>query len=356
MRKSAYLGAAITLAASSLSVVADEVRLKDGTVVKGVVAGVEGGVLSITPGYNADGSVKAFKFKLADITSFYTEEPLYVGTSATDTPIPDNVSFGKVEGAPGGIKVVTENGTTTAPIEAIRAAWRTPAESPQEKERKKLERHWEYEFTTDIVGKSGNSDSIGASVGFKAVNKSIHDELTFFGRYNYYRTDGVQSQEDLDAGVEYKSEFANPLFWYVSSHNGFDKVKLIDFMSVSAVGGGTKLIDQANQKLDVRLGLAYRYESYEDGTDMSKPGLDIGYDYSLSWSWGKFVDKLTYTPVFDDFGNYLLKHQAYLEMPIASSENWMIRLGMSNDYNSRPLPTVDRLDTTYFVRIVLKFR
>lgn len=358
MKNKVFLTAAALGVLAATAVNADEVRLKDGTVIKGSINGVEGGVLSITPGYNADASVKAFRFKLEDIISFNTEEPLYIGTSvAKENAMPDNIAYGKVDaGTAGGIQVTTEIGVTQSPIEAIQAAWRTPEESPQEKARKKLERHWAYSFFTDITGKSGNSDSIGVTVGFDAVNKSIDDELRFYGRYNFARTDGNKSADDLSAGVEYTSRFASPLFWYARSDNGFDKVQMIDFYSTAAVGGGTELIKSESQKWEVRLGLAYRYESYENGTTYSKPGLDVGSIYEYKWDWVLFKDTITYTPAFEDFANFVVKHDAYLEMPLANSENWKLRVGMTNDYNSRPQSNVERLDTTYYARLVLSLK
>jgi hypothetical protein len=44
-----------------------------------------------------------------------------------------------------------------------------------------------------------------------------------------------------------------------------------------------------------------------------------------------------------------------LELPIASTQ-WKLRVGVANDYNSQPGRGVDKLDTTYFTRLVLSWK
>jgi hypothetical protein len=39
-----------------------------------------------------------------------------------------------------------------------------------------------------------------------------------------------------------------------------------------------------------------------------------------------------------------------------ASPHWRFRIGVSNDYNSRPVPGVERLDTTYFARLLLTWK
>ncbi|MDR2863297.1 MAG: DUF481 domain-containing protein [Puniceicoccales bacterium] len=335
---------------------ADEVRLRDGTIINGVILGVEAGVLSIKPGYSTAGDVKPFSFKISDILTFSTEEPIFIGTAAAESERPDNVSYGKVDGTPSGIRVITSTGTTSSEVKNVKAAWRTPEESPQAKELKKMERHWAVEVVADFRSKTGNTEQLGASFGFSAINSGKDDTLTFFGKYNYYRTDDNKSTDDLSAGVDYNAKFTELFLWYARTNNGFNKINRINFYSESAVGAGLVALGQEDHKLKFRLGLLYRYETYNNGENFSKPGIDAGLQYLFAWSWGKFEDNLSYMPVFEEFGNFLVKHEAAFEFPLGTSEHWKIRVGVSNEYNSRPLPGVKRLDTTFFTRIVLRFK
>jgi hypothetical protein len=339
---------------------ADEIRLKDGTVVRGIINDVEADIISITPGYNADGSVKVFKFRLEDLLTFTTSEPIYVGTAAEESKTIDNVAYGRVEASPSGIRILTSTGTYSAPVSQVKSVYRTLAESPSSKELKKLERKWKVEITTDIRGKTGTSEQLGASLGFTAVNSGQYDSLTFQSKYNYYRTDGNKSADDLTAGIDYKSSFTDRLdrlLWYARTNNGFNKINKIEFFSESALGSGFMILNEKNHKLEFRVGVSYRYETYMDDVTpaLNKSGLDAALYYRYDWSWGRFEDRMSYMPTFDEFSNYIFRHEAYLEFPIANTENLVIRLGVHNDYNSRPLAGVERLDTTYFTRIVLRF-
>jgi hypothetical protein len=340
---------------------ADEIRLKDGTIVRGIINDVEAGIITITPGYNADGSVKVFKFKLEDLLTFTTNEPIYVGTGSEESQTVDNVAYGRVEASPAGIRVLTSTGTYSAPVSQVKSVYRTIAESPHAKELKKLERKWDVEIFSDIRGKTGTSESLGASFGFSAVNSGQYDTLSFYGKYNYSHTDNNKSADDLSAGIDYKSSFTDRLdrlLWYARTNNGFNKISKIEFFSESAVGGGVMLLNEPKHKLELRTGVSYRYETYMDNITpaLNKSGLDAAFHYQYEWSWGRFEDKISYMPTFDDFSNYLFRHEAYLEFPIANTENWSIRLGVYNEYNNHPLPGVERLETTYFTRIVLRFK
>ena len=69
----------------------------------------------------------------------------------------------------------------------------------------------------------------------------------------------------------------------------------------------------------------------------------------------KLVNRLSYVPGFQDFGNYHFTHESFYEVPRASPA-WKLRLGVSNDYNSKPGSGVDKLDTAYFTRLLLNWK
>jgi hypothetical protein len=84
------------------------------------------------------------------------------------------------------------------------------------------------------------------------------------------------------------------------------------------------------------------------------PGLD--FSLNLGWQfaeWGKLVSFLSYTPSFDDFGQYLLEHESGVDVPLGTSDKWVMRFGMSNKYNSEPSGGREKLDTSYFARLIL---
>jgi hypothetical protein len=60
-------------------------------------------------------------------------------------------------------------------------------------------------------------------------------------------------------------------------------------------------------------------------------------------------------PAFENFSNFVAKHESFYEVPLANPA-WKLRLGVSNDYNSKPGKGVDKLDTGYFTRLVLSWK
>jgi len=371
------------LAAFAPNADADEIRLKDGSVVYGKIADIEGGIVSITPGYNADGSVKVFRFKIEDVLTFSSNDPIFLGVGAAANTTPDNTYNGVVETAPAGVRIKTSTGVIPVPLEQVKLAYRTREDSPEAKALKKLERKWTAELTIDARGKEASARQVGTSIGLSAVNAGPNDKLTLTAKYNYYKSreagfydsdgDGSyeKSTDDFTGGIDYRCNFTDNFLWYIRTNDGYNKVTFVDFFSESAVGLGWQAIKEDKHKLEFRVGAAFRYETYHHGhyvtvngenkDSQSLPGLDIGMNYSIEWSWGKFTDAITYLPAFDDFGNFILHHEAAIEFPVANSEYWSIRFGFSNDYNAHPANNASgqalrKLETTYFARIVLRVK
>lgn len=48
-------------------------------------------------------------------------------------------------------------------------------------------------------------------------------------------------------------------------------------------------------------------------------------------------------------------HDSGFEIPL-SAGFWKLRLGLNNQYNSRPQPGREELDTTYYTRLVLNWK
>jgi hypothetical protein len=57
-------------------------------------------------------------------------------------------------------------------------------------------------------------------------------------------------------------------------------------------------------------------------------------------------------PAFQDLNNYIVTHEFSFEIPITRSL-WKLSIGMTNNFNSKPVPGVDSLETLYFTRLVL---
>jgi hypothetical protein len=151
--------------------------------------------------------------------------------------------------------------------------------------------------------------------------------------------------------------FSAKTSWYVRDEGGFDRIKDIGLYNIAAGGLGYDAIKKDNQTLTLRAGVGFRYEDYKNPatTDVKAAGLDLGLSHTITWGTSRMVNRITYVPTFEDFANYVVKHESFYEIPLANPA-WKLRLGLANDYNSEPGKGVEKMDTTYFTRFVLSWK
>ncbi len=330
--------AAVALAAQAF---ADVVETKNGARIVGKIVAISAGAIAVDTDYAG-----ALTIKQSEVVSFTTDQPISVRL-ASGTRID-----GKVGAAPDGtLQVVGADGTISTSVGKVAATWVAGGKDP---DIAALERHWGYEAAVDIAGKTGNSEQLGTSASVRAKLKTAQDTLQFYGAYNRQVSDKVKSADQFKAGVDYQNNFHGQLSWYARDEGGFDRIKDIELYNVAAFGLGYDVIKKPKQILTTRAGLSYRYEGYKNPatTNVSSAGLDFGLAHELTFDNSKLVNRISLVPTFEDFANFRLTHESFYEIPLVAPF-WKLRLGVSNDYNSKPGPGVDKLDTMYFTRLVL---
>ncbi len=245
------------------------------------------------------------------------------------------------------------DGQLTTDVSKVAATWPAGAEDPQTVA---LRRHWIYETAVDITGKTGNKEQTGTAASARATLKTPQDALQFYAAYDRQISDGAKSADQLKVGVDYQNNFSGKKSWYVRDEGGFDRVKDVNLYNVAAAGVGYDLIKEPKHTLTARTGLSYRYEGYRNPAteDVSSAGLDLGLNHEWEFAESKLVNRISWVPAFSDFGNFRLTHESFYEMPLTIPW-WKLRLGVANDYNSKPGAGVEKLDTTYFTRLVMSW-
>jgi hypothetical protein len=319
---------------------ADVVETKNGTRVVGKITKIDGGTISIETDFAGTISVKQ-----SEVTGFSTDGPVAVRL-ASGTRID-----GKVSATNGTAQIAAAEGSVSSPISAIAASWAAGAVDPA------TDRHWTYEAAVDIAGKNGNREQLGTAASLRATLSTAKDTLQFYTGYDRQVTDGAKSADQFKAGVDYQNNFSGQTSWYVRDEGGFDRVKDIELYNIAAAGFGYDVIKAPKQTLTTRAGLSFRYEGYRNPltVDVKSAGLDFGLAHSLTLEGSKIVNRISFVPTFEDFSNYRLTHESLYEIPL-TAPNWKLRLGVSNDYNSRPGVGVKKLDTSYFTRLVFNWR
>jgi len=335
---------AVALLLGAASADADVVQTRSGARLVGTITKIDAGVISLKTDYAGDLAIKQ-----SEVTGVTTDEPIVVRLASGTT------LEGRVAAGNGGVLTIAgPDGELNTRMDKVAATWAPGGTDPAVAA---LQRHWTYEAAVDVTGKTGNSEQLGTQVSGRAVLKTPQDTLQFYTAYNRQITDGVKAADQFKLGIDYQNNFAGQYSWYVRDEGGFDRVKDIDLYNVAAVGLGYDIIKEAKHTLTVRSGLAYRYEGYGNPAteDVSSAGLDLGLSHEYEFSNSRLVNRLAIVPSFDDFSNFRLTHESYYELPLIAPF-WKLRVGLSNDYNSKPGAGVSKLDTMYFTRLVLTWQ
>ncbi|PTY05124.1 hypothetical protein DB347_16750 [Opitutaceae bacterium EW11] len=334
---------ALAVLASSV-LLGDIVETKNGARLIGKVQKMDGTTILLSTDYAGD-----IKVKQSDVTNVTTDSPMNVRLSS------GTVLQGTLSNAGEGTLVITgADGTLNTRVEKVAATWAPGAIDP---EVAALQRSWAYEVAIDITGKSGNKDQLGTSLSARATLKTKQDTLQFYTAYDRQVADGNKSADQFKAGVDYQNNFSGRRSWYVRDEGGFDRVKDINLYNIAAAGLGYDFIKAPKHTLTGRAGFSYRYEGYKDPTteDVNSAGLDLGLNHTYETEKWSLINRISLVPTFEDFANYRLLHESFFEIPMADPD-WKLRLGVANDFNSRPAPGLSKLDTTYFARLVLNWK
>jgi hypothetical protein len=340
----------LTLAAFAVGtayLAADIVETKNGAKLVGKITQIAGGTITLATDYAGEIAIKQ-----SEVTSLATDEIIAVRL-ASGTRID-----GRVSTSAGTLQVASPDGTISTSIDKVAASWAAGAEDPQVAA---MRRHWTLQTSADITGRQGNTKSNAIGLGFVATLANPQDTLKFYGAYDYGTTTtagGVKTKnaDSTKGGVDYQSFFSEKVGWFVRSEVGKDSVAGISLRSTTDAGASFRMVKTTTQSLVGRLGAGYRFESYPIGPNNQGAVASTGlhYTYTLN-KYAGLVTDLQYLPAFKNFADYRFIHDSAIEVPLAA-DFWKLRLGVLNDYNSRPPGGRENLDTTYYTRLLLNWK
>ncbi|MBI5382080.1 MAG: DUF481 domain-containing protein [Opitutae bacterium] len=342
-----HLLALLCAAFLNTALLADVVETKNGAKLVGKITKIDSGAITLSTTYAGDLAIKQ-----TEVASIATDAPIAVRL-ASGTRID-----GKVSTTDGIIQVASKDGTVSTSIDKVAASWAAGGEDPQIVA---MRRHWTFQTSADVVGKQGNTKSTGIGLGFVAALVSPQDALKFYGAYDYATTTSAtgvktKSADATKGGVDYSSFFSEKYGWFVRSELGKDSVAAINLRSTTDAGGTYRLIKNTSQSLVGRLGAGYRFESYSVGPNNQGAVLSTGLSHSYAFSnYTSIVTDLQYLPAFKNFADYRFLHDSALELPLGP-DFWKLRLGVNNQYTSKPVLLREKLDTTYYTRLLLNWK
>ena len=328
---------ALYLLLLTASCLADTVTMKDGTFLKGRVERIASGVLEMRVPSLGDANVQ--RLQLTQVESFITEDDVIVSSGG--------VVLRGVANAAGG-RVASKGGAETGPLDSSLELWRDPSLRPAETAGN---RQWVNQADVDVSGRNGVVVGSGFSAGFSAKGVTKANTLTAGVRVVRSDAGNQTSADDLHVTASYETNPTDIVFWYLRSDTGYDNARQIDFFSVNAAGWGFRLYSDALGKLDARLGLAHRYEVYDSPNQhaLATPSADIGLIFSRELGWAAWDTALSFVPSFQETGDFYVRHETSLNV-LRNAGPLSLRVGVSNDFRSKPQPTQVKTDTAYFLR------
>jgi putative salt-induced outer membrane protein YdiY len=358
MKRLNRLTATAALCTAALNINAATLVLIDGSHIEGDLVKIHEGVVHFETGFAG-----VLEIPQAQVSSLLSETALALRTSSGE------VFQGPVQSGDGGSLIVASSaGTVQTDVGSVVSGWKPGAKDPviaaREAELEGQVRKWSYTAGVDVSGKDGNSENFASSIQAEAKLEGPHDRFVIYGSYIYKETNKVRSEDEQKGGIRYTNFFTDKWGWFLREELERDTFEGIDFRSTTAAGLTYKFIQEERLSLEGSAGISYRYESYSDDDldddgfpdldDDGFPGLDFG--LNLGWQfadWGKLVTKLSYVPSVDDFGDYLVEHESGVDVPLGTSDAWVMRFGISHQYNSQPGGSREKLDTSYFARLIL---
>ncbi|MDP1580821.1 MAG: DUF481 domain-containing protein [Candidatus Didemnitutus sp.] len=331
----------------SLPAFADRLELTDGSVLVGKLISADAGKFKLETTFA--GTIEVAQ---DHVRTFTTDEAVNVALAAGSTVL------GVVQSTPTGISVVAADGQMSAAANKVAAIWRVGTDNPEVRAAKaiaeKARRTWSYEASVAISGRTGVSEKLNAAAGLKATFEGATDKLVFSAQAERADDNGIETANRQKAGADFSS-FTGANGWFARTELEKDKIKQLDLRSTTAFGLARKLRKTDVQDIEARFGVNYLFESYDTGTNFESPGLDLSLQHTYRFTTSRLTQVLSFTPAFEDFGNFRVHHESAFELPIAASL-WKLKIGLTNGYNSTPVPGTAKLDTTYFTSLILNWK
>ena len=341
------VGLALLTAASA---VADVVTTSDGSSIVGKVEQIADGTLVILTEIAGRLEIDASK-----VTGISTDRPVHVTVESGDMLV------GPIEASADGSVVRSKLGDISISPTDITHLWPAGTENPQvaavrEKAEAEIEAakpKWSTTLEGGLTRTEGNTDTLEGHGRLDVKRATQSDLLHMYLAGKFSEQNDRRTTNEYFGGIRYENSVTERWFWYVRTELEFDEFEDIDLRATAAAGGGYYWLKRPEHELKTNLGVGYRHESYDGGRTENDAVLDLGLDYRVDVApWVQLTHSTVYTPDFQEFDNYRLRLDTALLMPF-KDERLAWKVGIRNEYNSRPQPGFDRLDNTYYTSIVL---
>ncbi len=246
----------------------------------------------------------------------------------------------------------------------IAAIWPVGGEDPQiqaitaeaERQRKGLIPVWTVTLEAGGSRREGNTDTLEARGRLDLTRKTDRKLVNFFLAAKYDEQDDQRTVNEYRGGLRFENIIDENWLWYTRVELEFDEFEDLDLRATVAAGGGYYWLKKPDHELKGLFGIGYRHESYDGDRTEDGAVFDLGLAYRINVApWVQFTHTTTFSPDIQELDNYRLDVDTALVFPL-KGQRVKLKVGMTNEYNSRPQPGLDRLDNTFYANLVLSLK
>lgn len=383
---------------------ADQVYLKDGSVLVGAVGGGAEGVLTIKTAFN-----DALSIPLEQVSGLSTVGAFVVRMPSDDLvtgalQVVDGAQTIKDAAGEGRPLVLADVGafwpegqepaamappvTAESPAAAPASAAVAPVDPAAAAAPKAA---WTGRAELGLNGQSGNKERFDVKGGFDLNRKTEQTRLNLYLKGQYAETNSLRSTSEVMAGTRLEVDFSERTYVFGKVDLEYDEFENLDLRTTLTAGLGHFFVKREKIELKGWAGAGYEHEVFdedslesvgiapttdievavrdavrlfvreelarlladEEDPTMREAVVELGYNYRQDFYKNfRFTHGLTYYPSIDDpTTDYRLAADTAMEFPLGKDPDWTLRTGVRHEYDAIPQEDVDRLDTTYFLNL-----
>ena len=333
----------VMLVLSPLSILADQIVLKNGDKLTGKIIKKDGDSIIIETEFAGIVTIKwdAVEKIIADepVNIKLSDGQLIKGTVATAETVKeeDKPKFkvetqnaGTVEVEKENVEVV-RNDAEEAKVLAEIERFRNPA----------LLDLWEGSADVGFSLTAGNSKTRTLTAGIRGSRETEKDKMSAYlnaiQASNSTGGPSVTTAQAVYGGVRYDYNLSEKTFAFASGDFEYDKPQLLDLRSVIGAGIGYKAIRSERTKLDLFGGATYNRESFSTGITRNSAEALIGDDLTFKLNNSVLLEqRFKAYPSITNAGEFRALFDASVITTLNEWLGWQVTLG--DRYNSDPVP------------------
>ncbi|MHB8121066.1 MAG: DUF481 domain-containing protein [Desulfuromonadaceae bacterium] len=317
-----------------LSVLADEIVIDNGVVIKGTVTGLAEGIVSVSSDY-----AEPIKIKAGKITGITTTSPVEIRMKNGE------VLKGSLKTDAHGVLTVEQvvgRGSVAVDLNNIAAINPPPVNT--------------WKGTVVVAGnyQTGNTERSALRLSGDAVRKSDKERFSMNFIYDLAEEDKALTSRSVYGALKYDYFFTNKFYGYLGVELLSDRYKDINLRTVVGPGVGYQIWDEQRKALAVEAGIAYFSEDLKTGNDNSWATARLAGNYMYKITKAiTFTDSLILYSSLEKASAFKLRNEAAIATALGAG--WSMKLANVLDYDNEPAADIKKTDSVLLLGLQYAF-